>query len=128
MKNNQHELCDLLNLDISSSLLSGLELRFYIECNLQNYSEIETVLPLKRLYRALGNNNCVNCLSTLYDFIDYKESFKLSDIDKQSQTFYEKLLTNLLYNPVLEMKETPTVDFKPLLIGRDVLGLVGYSL
>lgn len=114
---NSRGLADLLNLKTMSSLLSVVELTFYIRCNLTNYSNYRNMTPSYRLFSKLGEPECRNFIALSKEFLEYNGKFeKIHTGDP---------IMGLFYNPVYSpKKKTMVLDFKPILVGENVLGLV----
>ena len=114
---NSRDLTDLLNLETMSSLLSVVELSFYIRCNLTNYSNYRNLTPSYRLFSKLGEPECRNFIALSGKFLEYIRKFEKIHI--------EDPIMGLFYNPVYSPKKKPVIlDFEPILVGENVLGLV----
>ena len=116
---NHRDLEDVLDFDIMSSLISELELTFYIRCNNINYSLFLLSTSAKKLFKALNCSDFINYTHTIDSFIRFTPVNKNIFFDPTSINRY------LLYNPIYSNRNVSSeIDFKPLLIGKDILGLI----
>ena len=123
-KDNNQPFRDLLNYEKLVSLLSQLELFFYIDANLKNYDEIFISQNANKLLKILKTMNCENVL--------YESEFHTKDINnlivnKKIPVSIERFLRYLIENPLYTLNKEyklTQINFEAMRIDDNVLAFI----
>ncbi len=120
-KSNSINFSSFLDFNIMGTILSPLELFFYINSNLKTYDIISSNQNTNRLLKLLEDKKCENQIRIQKPFVYFAQNYVAYPNRVDINNRY---LINSPINLKSDEIDTHNLYLKPMLIGADTLGFV----
>lgn len=120
-KANSIDFSGFLDFNIIGSILSPLELFFYINSNLKTYDNVFINKNTNALFRLLEDKQCQNQLRVQKPFVHFAQNY----VAYPNRVEYNhRYLIDDPISPNAQTSDSRSIYLNPILVGNDTLGLV----